>query len=99
MKWRPTPEAELITARRMVGDGWEPCRFEELQPGDVFRAIAPDGSFVNPTTGLEDEACIALVLDPPRKLDPLGSDGQWYGYGVPIDLFPSVEELKRKGLS
>lgn len=99
MKWHPTPKANLITARRMSGDSWEACRLEDLRPGDVFRAVAPDGTFVNPTTGEEDEACIARVVDAPRKMDPLGSDGQWHGYGVPIDLFPSIEELKRKGLS
>lgn len=100
MRWRPTPPKDLITARRMVGDSWEACRFEELRPGDVFRAVGPCGCFVNPSTGEVDEACIALVADHPIKND-MGQTGQaaGRGYGVPIDLFASMVELQRKGLS
>lgn len=100
MRWRPTPAEDLITARRLVGDSWEACRFDELQPGDVFQAVGPDGGFVNPTTGEDDDACIARVADFPVR-NELGQTGQaaGRGWGVPINLYPSMAVLQRKGLS
>lgn len=84
----------------MIGDSWESCRIEELRPGDVFRAVGPDGRFVNPSTGEADDSCIALVADHPIKND-LGQTGQTAGrgYGVPVNLFASMAQLRLKVLS
>jgi hypothetical protein len=101
VKWRPTPEKQRITARKFVGDAWIDCRMEDLQPGDIFRAVAPGGDLVDPCTNEPDEDAVALVIDWPIKNynNQIGSLLGARGYGVPIDLFPSMDELKRKGLS
>jgi hypothetical protein len=96
-KWHPTPPDEVITAERLVGEGWSPCRYQDLRKGDIFRSRDPDGNLINQITLDEDENAVAIVLDDPIKNDPLGSNGQWYGYGVPCTVFESLGELKKQG--
>jgi hypothetical protein len=102
MKWRRTPKEYLITALRLVGETWESCLLEELQPGDIFRAVSPfTGDFIHPETHEPDDACIARVNDLPIRNDNNrnGSLLGAVGYGVPIQLYESMDDLKRKGLS
>ena len=101
MKWRPTPEKILIKARKLAGDGWVDVLMQDLLPGDVFRAIAPDGEVVHPVSGEPDDKVVALVTDHPIKNynNQIGSLLGAQGYGVPIEVFESMGELKRKGLS
>lgn len=101
MKWRPTPKSQLITARRLVGKTWEDCLMQELQPGDIFRSVLPDGTIINPASEEADEVCVARVCDFPIRNDnnQIGSLNGAEGYGVPIEVFDSIEVLNRKGLS
>lgn len=101
MKWRPTPEKILIKARKLAGDGWVDVLMQDLQPGDVFRAIGPDGDVIHPCSGESDDQVVALVTDYPIKNynNQIGSLLGAQGYGVPIEVFPSIDELNRKGLS
>lgn len=101
MKWRPTPERIRITARVLVGDSWDDRRMEDLQPGDIFRAVSPNGQFINPATHEIDNSCVARVADYPIKNynNQIGPVLGAQGYGVPIDVYRSMAELKRKGLS
>lgn len=98
-KWCPTPEDELVTARRMVGDSWEACRIENLRKGDVFMCVSPDGDFVHAHTLEADEESVAMACDDAVKMDPLGSMGTWYGWGVACEVYASFDELKARGLS
>lgn len=101
MTWRPTPDAQLIMARRLVDERWIECLMQELRPGDIFRAVSPDGDLIDPATGEPDENMVALVTGHPIKNynNQIGSLMGEQGYGVPIDVFASMDELKRKGLS
>jgi hypothetical protein len=101
MAWRPTPESQRIMARKLAGDSWVDVRMEDLRPGDVFKAVSPTGELIDPCSGEPDDEVIALVTDYPIKNhnNQIGSLLGERGYGVPIDLFPSMDELKRKGLS
>lgn len=101
MKWRPTPEKILIKARKMVDDGWVDVLMQDLQPGDIFRAIGPDGDAIHPCSCEPDDLVVALVTDHPIKNhnNQIGSLFGAQGYGVPIEVFSSMDELKRKGLS
>lgn len=101
MKWRPTPDSILIKARKLAGDEWVTIEMKDLRPGDIFRAIAPDGGVIHPVTGEPDDVVVALVTDHPIRndLNQIGSILGARGYGVPIEVFPSMDELKRKGLS
>lgn len=102
MNWKPCPKEYRITARRLVGNTWEDCDLVELKPGDIFRAVSPHtGQYIHPDTHEPDDACIARVNDLPIRNDnnQLGSLLGAVGYGVPITLFASTDDLKRKGLS
>ncbi len=101
MKWRPTPEKILIKARKLAGDGWVDVLMQDLEPGDVFRAIAPDGGIIHPCSGEPDAEVISFVTDYPIRNynNQIGSLLGAQGYGVPIEVFASMDELKRKGLS
>lgn len=101
MKWRPTPEKQRITARKFAGDAWVDIRMEDLQPGDIFRAVSPSGDLIDPCSGEGDRDAVSLVTDWPIKNynNQIGSLLGAQGYGVPIERFESMDELKRKGLS
>lgn len=102
MKWKPTPKEYRITARRLIGETWEDCQLVDLRPGDIFRSVSPfTGEFIHPDTHEPDDACIARVNDLPIRNDNNcnGSLLGAVGYGVPIDLYASMDDLKRKGLS
>jgi hypothetical protein len=94
-RWHPTPPDEVIRAERLVGDGWVPCNYQDLRKGDVFRSRDPDGNLINQVTLEDDENAVAIAVDDPIKNDPLGSTGQWYGYGVSCEIFASLDDLKR----
>lgn len=100
-RWRPTPPDITITARKLAGDGWVEIAMKDLAPGDIFRAVGPDGDLINPCTHEPDADCIARVLDYPIKNDmnQCGSLLGAQGYGVPVDVYASMDELRRKGLS
>jgi len=101
VRWRRTPERILIRARKLAGDGWIDIEMSDLLPGDVFRAVAPDGEVIHPVSGEPDGDVIALVTDFPIKNynNQIGSLLGAQGYGVPIEVYPSMDELNRKGLS
>lgn len=101
MKWQPTPKSRLITACKLIGETWEACPMEDLQPGDIFRAISPDGVTINPVTHEPDENCIARVFEHPIRNYNNQNGSAWgaEGYGVPMELFASFEDLNRRGLS
>lgn len=101
MKWRPTPKSRLITALRRIGETWEACLMAELQPGDIFRAVDANGNTINPATHELDDDCVARVHDFPIRNDNNcnGSIFGAEGYGVPMELFRSIDDLKRRGLS
>lgn len=100
MKWRPVPEGRRITARKLVGDAWTDVQMADLEPGDIFRAVSPSGDLIDPVTGEGDRDVVARVADWPIKNynNQIGSLLGAVGYGVPIELFESIDELKRKGL-
>lgn len=93
MAWRPTAPQERIMARKLDG---ETCEFKDLKPGDVFQAIAPDGTPIHPCTEEPDDEIVALVVDFPvqninnRNGNLLGE----IGYGVPIEVYASASEIK-----
>lgn len=101
MKWRPTPAKRLLTAKVYAGDGWIDRQMSDLEPGDIFRVASPSGELVNPLTNEPDDKVVALVTDYPIKNynNQIGSLLGAEGYGVPIELFESFDDLKRKGLS
>lgn len=99
-RWKPTPQAELMIAHRLAGDAWTPCRYDELQPGDIVRVETPEGERVNPVTLEPDDACVAIVKAHPFKND-LGQTGNppGQGYGVEMRVYASIDDLNQKGLS
>ena len=101
MKWHPTRPGNKITARKFVGDSWIDMEMKDLIPGDIFRAVSPSGELIHPVTHEPDDDAVALVTDYPTKndLNQTGSLLGAVGYGVPIEAFDSMEELKHRGLS
>ncbi len=100
MAWKPVPAKNLVTARKLAGDGWVDIEMKDLQPGDVFRAVFR-GEVIHPETHEPDDEAVALVTDHPIKNvdNQIGSLLGAVGWGVPIHVFESMDELKRKGLS
>lgn len=98
MAWRPTKPEEKILARKLDG---QTCEFKDLRPGDVFHAIAADGHAIHPHTEEPDDEAVARVTGYPiQNVDNCnGSLLGAVGWGVPIEVYPSMDELKRKGLS
>jgi hypothetical protein len=94
-KWEPTPEGSRMKAERLVGGLWEPCEYSEIRKGDIFRSRDPDGQLCHIHTAEPDEDSVGLATDDARKMDPHGSDGQWYGYGVPCIVYPNIDELRK----
>lgn len=93
MVWRPTTLQERITARKLDG---ETCEFKDLKPGDVFHAIASDGTPIHPYTQEPDDEAVALVVDfPVQNINNCnGSLLGEVGYGVPIEVYASASEIK-----
>jgi hypothetical protein len=100
MAWCPTPKSLLIKARKLADNGWVECEVKDLRPGDVFRAVFLD-TYLNPLTHEPDDDVVALVTDFPVKNvnNCNGSLMGEVGWGVPLELFESMDALKRKGLS
>jgi hypothetical protein len=92
--WRPTPAEERRKARRLCQDGWETVEVSELHKGDIFQMVY-DGESVHPETGDPDVQTVAVAVADPIRNDPLGSTGQCCGYAVEIDVFDSLDEVKK----
>ncbi len=101
MKWRPTPESRRIVARRLDGDRWVDTPMKDLHPGDIFRCVFPDGTVIHPCTHEPDDVVVCKVTDLPIKNinNQIGSIMGAEGYGVPIELYESMDDLNKRGLS
>jgi hypothetical protein len=93
--WRPTPEGERNKALRLTAYGWEPCEVSDLKKGDVFR-MTWDGGFVHPLTKEENDTTVSVATADAVKMDPLGSLGQTQGWGVEVEVYESLEQMRGK---
>lgn len=97
-RWKPAPEGERILADRLVGDGWVRVAYSDIKAGDIFKAVNPEtGDHLHAHTLLDDENAVCLATGDAIKNDPLGSTGQWYGYGIPCEFFDSLDDLRKRG--
>lgn len=90
MSWERTPKDRRLTAQRLVDGFWETCEYEDLKPGDIFRAVDTDGNFVNPMAEDNDDV-VAVVVEPPvRALAQDGLLGE--GFAVMIDIYDTLDD-------
>lgn len=94
MHWKRTPKADLITALRLVDGAWEPCLYEQLRSGDIFRAVDPAGQQINPLTFDPDASIVSIVESSPVKA--YAQDGlQGHGFAIEITTYESLVDLRR----
>lgn len=74
MAWKPTPVERRIVAERWP-DG-ERVDYDELRPGDIFRAVSPEGEYVDPFS-FEPSESVSIARAMPQKLT---ADVQRQGY-------------------
>jgi hypothetical protein len=98
MAWRETPESRRAVAV-MIFDG-AIKQIKDLVPGDLFRMREPDGTIFNPITLEPDPKVVCKAIDFPVR-DEFGTDNYAVGtgYGVAIETFADIEQLKQRGLA
>lgn len=101
MAWKPVAPENKITARKYVGDAWVDVEMKDLLPGDIFKAVDPRGEVIDPCTNEPDDDVVALVTGYPIRNDnnQIGSLMGEVGYGVPVEVFESMSDLQKRGLS
>jgi hypothetical protein len=94
VEWEPTPEDERVKAHRLSSTGWEEdVEVSSLRKGDVFKMVF-DGEAIHPITREADDQVVALAVADAFRMDPYGSTGQTRGYGVLIEVFDYLDQIK-----
>lgn len=94
MTWHPVVDDQRVRAELLDGRLVE---MKDLQIGEIFRCVAPDGvTYVHPYNHEEDDCAYAMVYSDPIRAVDMDEHNADVGYAVQVMVAPLEWLQKRK---